>query len=815
MKLLAIILTSSKLYLLKRGLDSILNQRKVSFKYDIVIIVNTKNDEYYQEVLRMMKEPFYKEKKIVIYRTESNGFPGMGHNSCLELFKKREEYTHMTMLDGDDMYYPVAFQQFEKMLKKEPELDLVHLMLNDRVHWNNDDLFNYKKLKFNYKLISSFEENENWWRKIITKSPLLNRIEDTKTPSRILIVSREIFKTTHPIRYSEEMTLYDDMITFFSFYEAQLRGEINTFATSETNIYLYNSLNDHSASYNFKEKDAENFLFKKEISIYTNTLKDNWNIRDLPFIKVDKPKDFNTQDKIIFCNKYMVDLEIKKKFGELKKLQAKDVEIKMEDKEILKKVEFLFLFLVQGGFDTANNLLKLAEINFLLGNLNGGLVIIMQLLQRNPTSQIIKKIFKILFEYKLYDRCEYYYNLLKTYNSIDDEIKEKYNIIKSLKFEKDGVIYHKNKKLLLEIDENKETFCYFTGYTDKFNGENYGEKNVYGSEISAIKLCEKLTKYYNVIILNENEESFSKYNGVYYLNHNFYNELVNNFKVDHFVISRFISGVLDMDFTKVENLYYIMHDARVHDLWHSENLPLLSIYAFKNFLTKIKKVICVSKWQKENFLNFMKSVKITIPDEKFHIIGNGINIEKFEYNKIKKINNKFVYCSDPDRGLEILCEILIELQKKYEDIRLDIYFGNLSEKYSHYVKDYKWINFHGKVTNDQICKEFSKSDFWCYPNINSHETFCISCIEAQCGGNVIITRDFSALPELVKDNGILIPKELEGEDLKKYTIGVIDHILENNLKDEYQKKAHFNSLQYDWENISTQWYNFLNKPNVI
>ena len=55
MKLLAIILTSSKLYLLKRGLDSILNQRKVSFNYDIVIIVNTLKDEYYQEVLKMMK----------------------------------------------------------------------------------------------------------------------------------------------------------------------------------------------------------------------------------------------------------------------------------------------------------------------------------------------------------------------------------------------------------------------------------------------------------------------------------------------------------------------------------------------------------------------------------------------------------------------------------------------------------------------------------------------------------------------------------------------------------------------------------------
>ena len=36
------------------------------------------------------------------------------------------------------------------------------------------------------------------------------------------------------------------------------------------------------------------------------------------------------------------------------------------------------------------------------------------------------------------------------------------------------------------------------GYTPSFNGENYHNKKVYGSEITAIKLAEALSNNYNV-----------------------------------------------------------------------------------------------------------------------------------------------------------------------------------------------------------------------------------------------------------------------------------------------------------------------------
>ena len=94
--------------------------------------------------------------------------------------------------------------------------------------------------------------------------------------------------------------------------------------------------------------------------------------------------------------------------------------------------------------------------------------------------------------------------------------------------------------------------------------------------------------------------------------------------------------------------------------------------------------------------------------------------------------------------------------------------------------------------------------------MNSHETFCISCLEAMSCGNVIITRDYSALPEIIGDSGILIPKNLYGKKFKEYTIDKIDNILTNNLKKQYQEKAYKKSLQYNWKNVNKKWIKMLN-----
>ncbi|GAG29736.1 unnamed protein product, partial [marine sediment metagenome] len=74
MKLLITLLTSCGLKFLKQSYESVKNQLDNTLNYDIVIIVNTQDNNYYNEVLEN-----FKNSKVV--RTESNGKPGKGHNS--------------------------------------------------------------------------------------------------------------------------------------------------------------------------------------------------------------------------------------------------------------------------------------------------------------------------------------------------------------------------------------------------------------------------------------------------------------------------------------------------------------------------------------------------------------------------------------------------------------------------------------------------------------------------------------------------------------------------------------------------------------
>ena len=77
--------------------------------------------------------------------------------------------------------------------------------------------------------------------------------------------------------------------------------------------------------------------------------------------------------------------------------------------------------------------------------------------------------------------------------------------------------------------------------------------------------------------------------------------------------------------------------------------------------------------------------------------------------------------------------------------------------------------------------------------------------------NAVITRDFSALPELVKDIGILIPKELKDEKLIKFCVKKTIELLNNNDKLEKMQNDLYNkSLTYDWSVIANNLKNIIN-----
>ena len=86
-KFLITLLSSSNSELLKLSYNTIIKQLNNPFDYTIIIIINSINSNYYNEVTKL-----FENINIEIIQTKSNGKPGMGHNSCINIFNNRKQY---------------------------------------------------------------------------------------------------------------------------------------------------------------------------------------------------------------------------------------------------------------------------------------------------------------------------------------------------------------------------------------------------------------------------------------------------------------------------------------------------------------------------------------------------------------------------------------------------------------------------------------------------------------------------------------------------------------------------------------------------
>ena len=110
-KFLITLLTSSNEKILKLSYDSVVNQKNHNIDYSIIIVVNSLDGDYYQNVCDEFKTI---DVEIIQTQTQSNGKPGMGHNSLFKVFYEKTDFDYMISLDGDDFLYPYALYQLSK-----------------------------------------------------------------------------------------------------------------------------------------------------------------------------------------------------------------------------------------------------------------------------------------------------------------------------------------------------------------------------------------------------------------------------------------------------------------------------------------------------------------------------------------------------------------------------------------------------------------------------------------------------------------------------------------------------------------------------
>ena len=128
-KILLMLLTHHKLDKLTRLVKSVegfIPDDSIEIKP--LIVVNTLNDDYYNEV----KNAGF---SFDVIRTESNGKPSKGKNSCRDLFLKSDS-DFMSQVDGDDWLYPTWAKSIAQHIYQYPNIDVLGLIPVDKVSPN-------------------------------------------------------------------------------------------------------------------------------------------------------------------------------------------------------------------------------------------------------------------------------------------------------------------------------------------------------------------------------------------------------------------------------------------------------------------------------------------------------------------------------------------------------------------------------------------------------------------------------------------------------------------------------------------------------
>jgi glycosyltransferase involved in cell wall biosynthesis len=354
---------------------------------------------------------------------------------------------------------------------------------------------------------------------------------------------------------------------------------------------------------------------------------------------------------------------------------------------------------------------------------------------------------------------------------------------------------------------NKKTLCIYAGYTPPYNGSNYKTQNVYGSDMNIIRIGELMANKYNFNVyiwlfgLQQSNMELT-YNGVHYIDASKLNNF--NKQIDIMIVNRYLNYFIHFKSKAIKTFLYIQ-DMCPNYMYNGKELSDYGSNVMYNICnnTIINGIICISDWQKQNVLTHFD-----ISSTPIHIIGNGINSPVPSKNLNKIITNRFIYCSDPNRGLSLFLDCIIKLQIHIHDCSIVIFRSSeFDENIRNKLKLIKNKTVYDKVSHDVVIQEFIKADIWFYPT-TFLETFCNCAAEAQLYNTICVYNNIGALNTTIGNRGI---------SLNTNESNYIQYAVNNLLKLIYNKelKQKLRYIGYEWasqiifEKKIEEWYKLL------
>lgn len=359
----------------------------------------------------------------------------------------------------------------------------------------------------------------------------------------------------------------------------------------------------------------------------------------------------------------------------------------------------------------------------------------------------------------------------------------------------------KHQKLVSQekVETNEIVFsCLQNMHPYPFDEEIYKSKAMGGSETALIEVAKWMKKKTGkpVIVFNTREGRKTCESGVEYRPSQEMHSYFSNFKPE------------------------------VHVAWrHNVKLTEAKTYLWSHDLftpggemhSHYEKVIALSEFHK----NLLK-INQGIPEHKIIVSKNGLEPSRYQHvNEYKKDENKIVWVSSPDRGLESAIDIIkIAREKSGRDLKLHIFYGienlrkygmtELADLIDQKMEENKdFIVYHGATEQKLLAKHQMEASVWLYPT-KFLETFCISAIEAISAKCYPLVKYVGALPYTLKEpieKGMAqsIYKNAETLEEKEFWAQELIKVLDNKLWEKIDPKE----FDFSWSKVTDHFLDFM------
>lgn len=243
--------------------------------------------------------------------------------------------------------------------------------------------------------------------------------------------------------------------------------------------------------------------------------------------------------------------------------------------------------------------------------------------------------------------------------------------------------------------------------------------------------------------------------------------------------------------------------------WHYNKLT-------KERCDKLDKMMVLCKWHER----YCAQVHPNLVG-KFMVTSNGLKpelIEEVEKENIERNPYRIMYASSPDRGLANLIRSFIVAREFEPRLELHAFYGfnNLrkltgdkhlqfkADECEHLMRQTPNVFFHGRITQQQLYREWRKTGIWVY-RTDFHETSCITSMEAQALGAIPIVSPVAALEENV-DFGESIEGDAEDPLVGAEFAQAIVRWAHPGRQEAVRKQmVIYARARFDWQRFVKQW----------